>query len=433
MPSMTTRAKRIRATIHKCIQDRLAAKLGDLDAQSEKRERLEAAHDPDVWLADAARRVRRIGRATHILKPIHPKAQGTNLHVSQIAPPGDGLLGTGSLKEVRWDDVFVDDAAALDVYTAFLSVEFEGQPLWRLAQCDDGDFVAALSDDFQSATAWQQAFAEFAGGGSDPTSHTLAKQIYFPVSEDRYHLLAPLFPTSLVHEAHVSMHEDRFGEAAKQARQARSNGEHCAHGYREYPGLAIRKFGGSQPQNVSQLNSKRHGDNWLLASLPPQWESADIRPPLGADSIFPVWFGGQRAVRELTRGLRHFLETTPGNNVAIRERRATFVREICEEVLQYSARIRQLAPGWSADPRCRLDASERYWLDAGRGGEDLEFRQDRQSSDWEEQVSHRFANWINSVLSDGRLTFGEDEHRRWKSDLEGELRFLRDELEATRG
>src|SRR5690606_4276445 len=114
------------------------------------------------------------------------------------------------------------------------------------------------------------------------------------------------------------MREDRFGEAAKAARKARREGRASPHGYREYPNLAIRKFGGTKPQNISQLNSERHGENWLLPSLPPSWQMPEVRPPWGMESVFEGSFGRQRQIRRLTKELKAFLERVSHNNLSIR-------------------------------------------------------------------------------------------------------------------
>jgi CRISPR-associated protein Csy1 len=48
----------------------------------------------------------------------------------------------------------------------------------------------------------------------------LAKQGYFPVGEN-YHLLSPLFATSLVHAMHQKMIAFRFGDDVKAIWKAR--------------------------------------------------------------------------------------------------------------------------------------------------------------------------------------------------------------------
>jgi CRISPR-associated protein Csy1 len=428
---MDNDTKELRAKIHGFIHDRLQAKLDKLKPEDvENRAKREAEHQPGAWLADAARRVGQLQLATHIVKPMHPDARGTNLCAAPQEVHQPGLVGTHSLEGAQANDV-VGNAAALDVYK-FLCIEHDGQSLLELASNDDERLRSALSDDPSSAEDWQRAFAAITLRKRAPASDSLAKQVYFPLTNDDYHVLAPLFPTSLLHQAQATMREDRFGDAAKAARKARAKGEPLLHGYREYPDLAIRKLGGTKPQNISQLNSERYGENWLLASVPPAWESPSIRPPWNAQSVFPVAFGRLRRVRQLTEQLRKFLQTVAYNNVAIRRRRATLVQRICDEAQQYAALLEELPSGWSAVPQCVLNEAEQLWLDPRRARDDQEFAEQRRRGDWTGEVAHRFGNWLNARLASKALPLGEDEQAQWRADLLKELHLFQGELEVNR-
>lgn len=423
-------ADRVRAAIHAFIAERLASKLNKLKpGEEEKRRDLEAAHEPKAWLADAARRVTQLQLATHTVKPIHPDARGTNIRVVEEGPCAAGIVGTHSLPSDRTMDV-VGNAAALDVYK-FLSIAHEGRSLLQRMLDRDPATVAALSDDPDEAEAFRSAFVSIAERDLAPESHKLAKQVYFPV-DGGYHLLAPLFPTTLVHHVQQIIREHRFGEAAKAARDARREGRPWTQGYCEYPDLAIRKLGGSKPQNISQLNSERYGENWLLASRPPVWERLDVKPPLHADSVFDRWFGRRGPVREAVARLQEFLSSTDHNNHAIRSARARLVADICDEVHQYAASLRVLKPGWSADPECRLHLAEQLWLDPLRARTDEEFRTLRATLDWRDQVSSRFANWLNSSLETDRLAFDQYAAAHWADVLRQELKMFREVLDDER-
>lgn len=414
-------ARALRASIHAFIDSRLQDKLDKLKAdEHEQRAKLQEEHRPANWLESAAKRVSQIQLATHTLKPIHPDARGSNLHVRSHEPERAGLVSSRILQAA--DDDVVGNAAALDVYK-LLKVEHDGQTLLQRVLAHDPQVAAALSDDPEQGAAWQAAFAGIVDSKGEPASHTLARQLYFPLADGGYHLLAPLFPTSLIHRLQRTLRNDRFGDEAKAAREARKDEKDWPQGYREYPDMAIQKFGGTKPQNISQLNSERYGENWLLASLPPQWHSADVRVPLGVSSVFDRAFGGQREVRELTAGLRLYLQkNTERNNVHIRRKRAAMVAAICDELLQYAASLQALEPGWSADERCELHPAEQRWLDPQHARD--------YSGDWQAQVSQRFANWLNHVLGEGqKLRMDEDSHAAWKSDLQDELRLLREVLD----
>ncbi|ANI12625.1 type I-F CRISPR-associated protein Csy1 [Pseudomonas citronellolis] len=417
----------LRQAIQSFIDERLQAKLDKLRPDDEgKRQALIEGHRREAWLADAARRVGQIQMASHTLKPIHPDARGSNLYVMPESPKPPGLVGTHSLKGELAHDV-VGNAAALDVFK-FLNLELEGRSLLQRLLDDEPQVLAALSEESSLAREWRDAFVSITRSKGKTASHTLAKQLYFPLAGGDYHLLAPLFPTSLAHKVQQTLRADRFGEAARAAREARAKGEGWPHGYREYPNLAIQNFGGTKPQNISQLNSERHGENWLLASLPPQWESPEVRLPLDTDSVFPFLARHDGTLRRRVRELRDFLAHTSHNNLAMRRKRERLLGDICDRLLHYAAQVREPS-GWSARQDCRLHDAERLWLDPLRGRQDEIFSAQRVRLDWPQQVGQRFANWLNQALGGHEHRLGEDEARQWTHDLHKELQLLREELE----
>ncbi|MBQ1784056.1 MAG: type I-F CRISPR-associated protein Csy1 [Gammaproteobacteria bacterium] len=403
----------IRAIIDAFIQERLHAKLDKLKVEEEdKRQALLAEHQRDVWLADAARRVSQLQLVTHTLKPLHPDARGTSLYLQVPLCDAPELVATHTLGNQRADDV-VGNAAALDVYKLLKLDVGQGTLLQQLR---DGDAatVAALSDDPALASQWAVAFLAIAQSKSAVASHTLARQIYFPLATGGYHLLAPLFPTSLVHRLHQQLQQDRFDDSAKAARAAKAKGESFAHGYSDYPNLLAQKFGGSKPQNISQLNSERGGNAYLLPSLPPMWQSIAIKPPLRHVSVFLAKrgaFARRPQVRQLTRSLHDFLaRAADWNNKDIRDSRSRLVQAILEELTDFVLELQALTPGWSRDPQCRLDVIEQRWLDPLAGDAELD-------GDWRGEVASRFSRWLNAEIATDKTPMGDDEFHQWKQEM----------------
>jgi len=424
MESTSPSKDQICSVIRNFLHERLQPKLDKLkDGEDEKRRKLIDAHDPPVWIADAARRVAQIQRVTHALKFSHPEARGRSLYSLGNPAVGDGLVGTHSLPKPSAD--VVGNAAALDVYK-FLRLEVGGQTLFELAQAESPELLAAFGGG-DEARGWMEAFAGLDEPRGAVASHKLAKQLYWPL-DDGYRLLAPLFPSSLVHYQYERIRADRFSEATKSARDARFKQEPFEHGYREYPGLAIVKFGGTKPQNISQLNSERHGEAWLLPSLPPKWKNSGLKPPCRVETVFDRWLLGFRHIREPVGALRSFLRKTAHNNLAIRNTRAELTRQIIDEVLMLAARIQQLPPGWSADAECRLARDETFWLDPGRSTTDPDFGAARTKSDWRESVTSRFGGWLNGRLDTDKTPMADAEREHWTDTLDKELRLLREEL-----
>ncbi len=426
-PSQSARG--LRAAMELFLQQRLDGKLEKLSDDDPKREALQAQFQFETWVSNAAARASQIQLVTHSLKPIHPDAKGTNFYVSPTELERPGLVSSGVLGNAFQGDV-VGNAAALDVYK-FLKVEHDGKSLLERVLEGDSELGPALSDDADQARSWMDAFAGLVEPRDGAASHTKAKQVYWlvgddPCRNDHYHLLAPLYATSLAHRVFLTINQDRFGDAAKEARKARYKQEPCGWGYRDYPNLAVQKMGGTKPQNISQLNSERGGNNYLLASLPPVWESPEVREPLRTDSVFPR-FGRRKEVRWLVNGLCRFLEKDPEAVVATRGRRDAYTDALIDELVLFASEFHVLEPGWSDKSECRLNEAEALWLDVYRVEDDEVFAARRESEDWPAEVRHRFANWLNRELN-RRLPMGDEVHQHWTARMKGKLDALQEVL-----
>lgn len=427
---MDSQAQQIRQVIDDFINERLQGKLAALkDEDGEKREKLRHDYRRETWLENAARRVSQIRLITHALKYMHPDARGTSVHYSPERPLGGPWVGSAT--EARRDDV-VGNAAALDVFK-FLKLEVGGQTLLQRAQSADAMLHAAFCEDSERARVWCEAFAGITQAKEAPASHALAKQIYFPLGDGNYHLLSPLYPTSLTQNLYDRIQRDRFSDDAKVARKARRADAPSTSGYREHPQLAVQKFGGSNRQNISQLNSERGGTGYLLPSLPPSWRRQFVKPPLQVTTVFSRWMDWGE-LKSLPQELRRYLEQLPKDrtNVHIRRARARRINDIVDVLLNRAAAIQQLPAGWSSSPECRLDLAEALWLDPVRAANDEAFALQYRESDWPDQVSHRFGNWLNGRLHSDRLHVGDSEYAAWKNELQENLSWLTRELDDER-
>lgn len=420
---MSTRSVQFRQVITDFIDERREQKLKGLEGEAAAQ--TAAKYDYNVWLADAARRVGQIQAVTHVLKASHPDARGTSLYVVPSQLTQHREIGTHLLDDNSADDI-VGNAAALDVYK-FLRLEVEDRRLLDLLQADDVDLLTVLHDDPLVAREWADAFKSLIRSEESLASHTLAKQVYWCVSDepsqdDGYHLLQPLFSSSLAHVVHREINDARFGEINKLARQARR--EKNAHDttYRDYRNLAIRKLGGTKPQNISQLNSERGGVNYLLASLPPRWNHDKPRQFLLIDSALQR-FRRYEGVNELIEALIAFIKNDPTPTLESRQKRERIERALGYSLAAFGLATRELfQPGWTRDGDCRLPLCEQLWLDPERvdlpvrsdhEAADTAFIQASQWNDWPDEIAHRFGNWLNAILIRHNVPVGDVEHAHW--------------------
>ncbi|MDF9619954.1 type I-F CRISPR-associated protein Csy1 [Pseudomonas entomophila] len=440
MEEKLTRSSLFRSTITRFITDRRDTKLNGKDDPVTA-----AKYEYSTWLADAARRVTQIQAVTHVLKATHPDARGSSLFVDPKSLPSHEEVGSHSLGNQYATDI-VGNAAALDVYK-FLKLQVEDRTLLDWLQHDDPDLLSALTPDVEQATAWAAAFKGLVRQGESVVSHEKAKQLYWCVGDDptqaaSFHLLQPLFPSSLVHAVHAEINDARFGEANKLARQARRNNEEHGDTYREYRELVARKLGGTKPQNISQLNSERGGVNYLLASLPPTWKSLALKPLLSVDCAFSRFHRFDGVQRQLNALYGYFKEE-PAADFATRKRLDRIQRALGLALNAFGLNIRtQLPAGWTRTPECHLPLCEQVWLDPGRASleiranfteEDLAFQRMVEQQTWPDEVAKHFALWLNNLLRHKGFPVSDTEHFHWaRKALEHTLGFTARQKEASR-
>ncbi len=400
------------------IEERRDKKL-EKEKDAAKRLEITAQHEPETWLSDAARRAKQLTFVTHASKYIHGDSKGSSVEaMSSDNLPYDGYISTRSASEPPYD--VVGNAAALDVGELLLR-KHDGQTLIDTLRRGDNMPLLAIAPDADTAQEWTERFLSVLAS-PEPSAHKFSKQSYWPVKSDEYHILIPLYATSLAHTLHSTIQHARFSDEAKATRELRRKEEYSEQEDIRYVDLAIQGFGGTKPQNISQLNSQRGGKVHLFSCEPPSWQR-QTTPPLNIRSIFHQRF--ERILyREHIQPLRDFLQrvSDKSNNDRIKRARAQRLDEIVYEILNLAAFIQHLPPGWSADSDCQLPFAERCWLDPGRSETDEEFRSQRDETDWPVQVAQNFATWLNQKLESETLAFGAVEQRELRALLEPELR-----------
>ncbi|WP_348760576.1 type I-F CRISPR-associated protein Csy1 [uncultured Salinisphaera sp.] len=410
-----TQADSLRSTIERFLGERFSAKTEKLSPDDPQHQKLTEQFNYDTWLANAAQRVSQLQVVTHSLKPVHPDAKGSSLYAPPASDTPSQTIGTHALGDAFTVDV-VGNAAALDVFK-FLKLEHDGQTLLERVEQGDAQLAAALSDDADTGAKLMRDFATITEPSGEWSSHKRGKQLYWlvgddPSLDDAFHLISPLYATSLAHRVFRTINDDRFSDNAKAAREARKKDHPDDHGFVDYPGLAVQRFGGSKPQNISQLNSERGGNSYLLSCAPPTWRSRHIAPIRGS-SAFTV-FGRRPDVRRNVRSLGRLLAGNPEPNMGTRDRRDELTRALVDELIVFTSEMQQLPPGWTDDWHCRLAFAHQCWLDPFRATEDADFRAEMADIDWLSTVCEDFSRWLNGRLEYfWKLAMGDPEHRHF--------------------
>src|SRR5690554_1586065 len=374
---------------------------------------------PD-WIAGAAADAHHLTKATHCIKFTNSDAKGSNCYlVSEVS--SDNYVSSSAVSVLEVDF----EGAKYFAIANFLLLESEGKTLLDYVTEGNGTPFEGLGTEKQIAE-WMAGFAK-ALEQSAPASHSLAKQLYYPVAEGQYHLLAPLSASSLHQVLFDRIHYHRFSDDAKKTRDLKRKKLYSFQSTRDFPRLATQTFGGSQPQNVSLLNSKRRGKLYLFNAQPPSWKT-QLRPPANSKIL---WEGYSYRIRHLVRELKAYLERVGKagiNNMEVRNKRAEYIRQIVDELHGYAANIWQLPAGWSAAPEMQLTLAERCWLDINSTDEEvLQARVDRQ---WCEDIAKNFAQLIGGVLTTDNMVMADDEKSHFQKQITNEIQGLTQDLEV---
>lgn len=400
--------------------------------QSEQRAVLVQEYAAPRWLDNAATRAKQITLATHAAKFSHSDSKANSV-AAQYPQPVAALLGTHQIDELCLD--VVGNAAALDVANLLLLQE-GGIALWQQISAGDDSSLRAFSDDESQLAVWLTGLSG-ALENDTITSHSLAKQTYFPVGGGTYHLVSPLHASSLSHAVYERVQHHRYSEDAKQARSQRKGAKGCGNPVVFFVESASMNYGGSKPQNISLLNSRRGGKAYLLSCAPPIWQSNLRLPTKGKEAFWRMY---RFRVSADIKGLRDYLGRVSNyNNKAIREGRVRRVTRLLDQLLQMAAELREMGDvGWSA--QSQLPLSEQCFLDPDRAElvheRDSEFCKKMDDKSWIEELSESYARWLNGQLSGMRNSqgvklrdLGDAEAGLWQQEMKNTVSRLRNDLE----
>ena len=365
--------------------------------------------------------------ATHTAKGIHSSSKSSNV----IFKPENHhkLLGSHSIQSLMIDANNSNTAvhvANLSNITNFLNIVCGEKRIHDLIVSDDIG-VIELFDKRLSANIFAVLRSMLSENiESNPKISELEKQMLFPLPNDDYICIYPLYPTALAHEMFLKISHIKYFEENKNARQQKKEKTGFLK-HTDIMDLAYVKLGGKKPLNVSVFNKDQNGKNYLLPSMPPIFrQSQDIRISPSATSIFATKALEYKA-KDALKALFTIIKTNY-NNVNIRDARKAILSDIAYQVISLGETLQAIRPaGWTKDYHS-LSMYQKYWLDPHRA--DLEgeenFKQARESEDWRTAIEVDFANWLQGILKTEFKAFAHDfadpEHNEWRREIADEIK-----------
>ncbi|HIF9227759.1 TPA: type I-F CRISPR-associated protein Csy1 [Photobacterium damselae] len=371
------------------------------------KEKLLQQFELNAWIDNAARRANQISMATHALKFTNSSAKGSNVLAHDLGHDAR-YLDTEIIQEKAIDAV--GNAAALDVARFLQLTDENGLSLLSYLAKADHRPLALIAKSDEELIHWLDGLKQTLRDTS-PSSHMLGKQIYFPVSDNEYYLLAPLYSSSLAQVLFDAVQYSRFSQEMKAIREAKRHNDFHPQPLIAYPNLAVTVSGGSKPQNVSQLNNKRSGKTYLFSAAPPNWQ-AQNKPPLGLDSILQhrdIYYHTQEPITRLTQFLIKLNAASTESNMRIRHYIVNTVDEVIDQILLVAAKWQQLPAGWS--DKSELPLAQRRWLDPKNS------QWDRFDDHWQQAIAENVGFWLKDKVNKGsqnHFTLGQIEAMEWQ-------------------
>ncbi|MDY0301630.1 MAG: type I-F CRISPR-associated protein Csy1 [Trichlorobacter sp.] len=420
--------KAVYAFLYEELEKELAAEIAKLkkptdEAVEERRIKLREKYNYTGFIDSFIASViffyeQELSLATHISKGINPLVRSDNVIFKKQANAFGHQLIRNPCLDANSNNTGAH-ARHLTNIVDLLNIEIAGSRLYRafIEQPRNlDDFFSSSTKDFKNVIDF--IHLNLSAELDRPQIDERNKQLLFPLQGEQYCCLVPLFPSSLSWYVYQDVTSSRYSKDSKESRAARRANK-IAKPYKDYKDVAYLKLGGTKPQNVSSLTSKQGGRNYLLPSLPPQFkqnQSFKIQPY--ADSLFSK--GLEYRCRDTFAALVRLIKTNY-NNVNIRNARKDILDSLLYKVLAIASSIQEEYPaGWSKN--YSLHISEKLWLDPQRAEQDEQFAEQRQKQEWQQDISNRFANWLNAQLKQQfkkiKHEFADAEHLEWQQEMQ---------------
>jgi CRISPR-associated protein Csy1 len=232
------------------------------------------------------------------------------------------------------------------------------------------------------------------------------RQVYFPLDDnDDYHVLSILPSSPIMSEMNNRIRDISRSEETKEVASNRKKNLYDERAYSSLKNLTQISFGGSNPVNITAINSKNAGKFYLLPSLPPVFKNSKIRIPKKDFFLESIWLQGFDSNFDSL----HSCLNTNKKNLYIRNSRDSIIHGIIESIIETAFQIRTEAESrWSYENKhSKLPRYQKIWLDEDYNNERIN------ESEWVEELADAIARWFifayEKLLKKQALKFADDE------------------------
>lgn len=347
------------------------------------------------WIGNASLRAKQLHVVTHVAKLSHPDAKASAF-VASCSKRNDGYLRTGN---VDYQTDVYGNAAALDVYN-FLALDLRDHlsilEAFERRDLELVDFIRNLELDFETL---RENFLK-KNDEAAPQTSSLIKQVYFPIGENKYHLLSIVSPTGMM--AQLNQRIRTIRETTKESQEKFKDSDCQEVSYEQLTNLTKIGFGGSKPQNISSINNQEHGVFFLLPSLPPQLPQKHLRLPTEDFFKQSIFFKNPLFMYEF-EALERWLNSSLNNQMS-RQSIRYHIDNLIDRILLMAQPYQALEAGWT-EAKTGLPIYQKIWLDRA-------FEMQHQNQDeWRDKLADRITLWMIDSWErvSHRKRFGDNE------------------------
>lgn len=304
---------------------------------------IEDAHTPLAWLDFVANNIESVYvGCTHVAKLTNSSSKASDIKDTIAHDKFEHLVSTYNTSSDT------DSSYTSSTYAAI--VKFLTLPVGEAALGDvlinDLNALDFLQLSPEKSEHYRTSIQKAYSNSAKVKSHPLAKQVYFPLGGDDYHLLSPMTSSALANHINECVWSS-LKTSSDLVKAHKSNEWHDAPLTLFYK-LAEINVTKSNHQNVSALNNTRSGRLFLFNNEPPK-NSVILKKPQTATDLLRYL-----PIKHTVLSLRNLIGYLSANNIYINEyyKRLLkgYVDEIGEAFIQSMYTVRSSYPaGWTAD------------------------------------------------------------------------------------